>query len=368
LGQSASNLRLSSLQALFWSGFCILFSFLVPLYRHYGFSDLIIGLLAMTASFGAMLMQPFWGVVCDRSGKVRAVFLWVVLASIPLAFGLWLGHQGVGWIALTVFLLAATYQSMGAVLDSWIMKLGNQEKGIHYGLTRGFGSLAFALTAVGFGQLLDVVGVDVIPLAFTVIHHDEPEPLMTTLRLLLHNRPFRALILSSVLIYIGNGATMVFLPVRNELLGGTNVTLGIALTVMALCEVPAMLLHHRIIRRVSNQTVLLVAMGFFVLKCLATALAPSVELLIAAQVLQFLSFGLFLPSVVSHLNGLVERKTLVTALVLFSSAAFGLGIMLGGVLGGLLSDLWGVQTMMLILSAVTLAGCLVFFSKGRIQR
>mgnify|MGYP001806944700 FL=1 len=78
------------------------------------------------------------------------------------------------------------------------------------------------------------------------------------------------------------------------------------------------------------------------------------------QVLQFASFGLFLPSAIHHINHLVDEKSLVTALMMFPSATYGVGMMLGGLAGGFLAEALGVQAMMLVLSGVTLAGIVLF--------
>ena len=55
---------------------------------------------------------------------------------------------------------------------------------------------------------------------------------------------------------------------------------------------------------------------------------------------------------------------LITALLLFSSVTCGVGIMMGSLVGGIVADAIGVQPMMLVLSGVTLCGCLLFLVTG----
>jgi len=376
--RTASNLRFSVLQGFYWSAFCVLYTFLVPLYRQYGYSEITIGTLSMLTSLASVLIQPLWGMACDRSGRLRGILILNVTAAVPLAFGLLLGRDAPVRMGVIVFLLSATYLSMGPVIDSWTMKLVNQGHGIRYSLTRGIGSLVYAVTAAGFGRLLDAAGMGVIPFVFALqaalivliaivtrspareAHHDIKSSPFAAISALMGNRKFVMFLISLILLYAGNGAIMVFMPVRMEALGGTNATLGIAMTVMALCEVPAMLLHHRFVRHIRNDTLLTASLFFFVVKGVATALAPSATVLILVQTLQFVSFGLYLPSAVQYINRLVDEKSLVTALLLFSSATYGLGMMIGGMAGGLLADAFGVQAMMLMLSGVTLTGVLLF--------
>ena len=380
---TATNLKFSMLQGVYWSAFCVVYTFLVPLYRYYGYNEITIGILAMITSLASVVIQPLWGILSDRTGKIKAIFQGAILASIPLAFGLLLGKQSAILMGIVVFLLSSSFLSMGTVLDSWIMKMINQGQNIQYSLTRGIGSLTYALMAIVFGRFLDVAGMEVIPFSFTVMalimvavaffvrppareaHHGQVGSPFAAIGILVGNRRFVLLLISIMLLYVGNGAIMVFMPVRMEALGGTNATLGIAMTLMALCEASAMLLHHRIVRHVRNETILSVAMFFFILKGVATALAPGTTMLILVQVLQFASFGLYLPSIVQHINRMVDEKSLVTALLLFSSATYGVGMMLGGIFGGILADAVGVQAMMLLLTGVTLSGFLLFILTGR---
>jgi PPP family 3-phenylpropionic acid transporter len=337
----------------------------------------------MVTSLASVVIQPLWGILCDRTGKIKTIFLSSILASIPVTFGLLLGKKSTVLMGIVVFILSSSFLSMGAVLDSWIVKMINQGQNVQYSLTRGIGSLAYAVMAIGFGRYLDVAGMEVIPLSFAVMalvmvtvaffiraperesHHGQAGNPFAGMGILVRNRRFLLLMVSIMLLYAGNGATMVFMPVRMESLGGTNATLGIAMTLMALCEAPAMMLHQRIARHIRNETLLAVAMFFFILKGVATALAPSTAILILVQVLQFFSFGLYLPSIVQHINRMVDEKSLVTALLLFSSATYGLGMMVGGLVGGFLADAVGVQAMMLLLSIVTASGFVMFMLTGR---
>ncbi len=387
----ANNLRFSLLHGLYWSSFCILYSFLVPLYRHYGFNDVTIGFLSMTGSLASMVVQPLWGLVCDRTGRIKGIFTAMVLLSVFVSYGLWLGRISAGWMFPIVFLLASTFVSMGTVLDSWVMKMGNEGHSVRFSITRGIGSLAFAATSFGFGHLLDAAGMTIIPLAFTFmalllagtaaltrapVHINQrllaedtmPGPVKHPLAAfsdLAKNRRFVMLLFSMMLVFIGTGASIVFMPVRMAELGGTNVAVGTAMTVMALSEAAAMLSHHRLAKRFRNELLLAVSLFFFIVKILVLAFAPSVALLIASQVFQFFSFGLYMPSVMHHLNHIVGERQLTTAMLLFASGSFGLGMMIGSSTGGILSSMLGVQSMLLILACVTACGFLLHLVSSR---
>ncbi len=392
----ANNRRFSLLHGLYWSSFCVLYSFLVPLYRHYGYDEVTIGFLSMTGSLASMVIQPLWGLICDRTGRLKGIFTSTVLFSILAAYGLWLGRLNAGWMYPIVFLLASSFMSMGTVLDSWVMKMGNEGHNVRYSITRGVGSLAFAATSFGYGRLLDVTGMNIIPVAFTImalllagtaaltrapVHLQQKllmenktkrpdEHLLSTFLELLKNRRFVMLLISMMIVFIGTGASIVFMPVRMAELGGTNAAVGTAMAVMALSEALAMIMHHRLAIRFRNEWLLAASLFFFIVKIVVLALAPSVTLLIIAQVFQFFSFGLYMPSVMHHLNHIVGERQFTTAIMLFASGSFGLGMMIGSSTGGILASMIGVQSMLLVLACVTACGFLLHLvsSRVRVQR
>lgn len=392
------SLRFALLHGLYWSAFCVIYSFLVPLYRHYGFSEVTIGLLSMTGSLASMVIQPLWGLISDKSGSIKGIFIVVVLFSAIIGYGLWLGRFGAAFMYPVAFLIAGTFMSMGAILDSWIIKMSNQGYPVRYSTTRGIGAITFALTSLLFGRMLDATGLYVIPLVFTVmavllavtaafaelplrfgqsrtVENYNPNSLgvthltgqlapesevksnaLETITELVKNKRYVFLVISLMLVFTGNGAAIVFMPVRIAELGGTTADVGFAMMVMALSEAPAMLSHHKIVARIKNEAVLIISLLFFILRIAALGLMPTVTLIIVSQVLSFFSFGLYMPSVIQHLNRIVKAQHLTTALLLFSSGSFGIGMMIGSSVGGVLAEQVGVSYMLLILSLVSSSG------------
>ena len=391
----ATNSRFALLQALYWAAFCVVYSFLVPLYRSYGYDEITIGILSLVGSLATMIIQPLWGLWCDKTGMLRSIFVGSVFIAILFSFGLWLGKSGPFIIGVSVFFIASTYLVMGTILDSWIMKMANQGSPIRYNITRGFGSLSYAVVSIGFGRLLDIFGLQIIPPFFAVMalvlifiaartqapvlesHHyggsnliAESEPLLKEHPLkafieLLKIKKFVVFMIAIMFVFIGNGTLIVFMPLRMEELGGNNTMLGIALTIMALSEAPAMLLHHRISMKIKNEVILGISLIFFVIKILATALAPNATVLILLQALQFFAFGLYMPSAIHQINRFVGEKQLTTAMLLFASVTFGMGMMIGSSVGGVLASMVGLQMMFLIFSVVAAIGVTVFFIGGR---
>jgi predicted MFS family arabinose efflux permease len=275
--------------------------------------------------------------------------------------------------------------AMGTVLDSWVMKMTNQGHPVRYNITRGVGSIAFATTSQVFGRVLDVTGMAIIPYVFTGLAlllvflaaitqppvHQASEPTknpFSAMGEIVRNRRFMVLMVALLLSFAGNGAAIVFMPVRMAELGGTNLHVGTAMMVMALSEAPAMLLHHRIVKVIRNDRLLTISIFFFIVKVLLLGFATSPLLLILAQTFQFLSFGLYMPSVIQEINRMVPERQLTTALLVYASLTFGLGIMIGSSLGGILAETLSVQVMFLIMAVGPTLGLFIRMLSGVLCR
>ena len=57
-------------------------------YKELGFSGTQIGILFSVATFITMLMQPVWGMICDKRGKCKDSFNLMHMAIILIALSL----------------------------------------------------------------------------------------------------------------------------------------------------------------------------------------------------------------------------------------------------------------------------------------
>lgn len=378
--QNRLTLKFSAVQSLYWIGCCVVFSFLTPYFQSLGYNAFMIGVLSMVMSLSSTIAQPLWGIYCDRSGRLKQVFLVSVAVSVPFAFLLIAAGKSFVLLCISIFMLSSTFLSMPSLIDAWIMKLGNLGQRVNYSLARGFGSLFFAIVAIVFGSVLDRTGMWIISPAFGAAaaaliaaalfikapdaeaHHGSGNfPFRQSLSGLLKNRKFINLIISVTILFAGTSAIdMTFYPVLMRELGGGNTELGIGFFLMAFSEVPVMFFYSRLARRLQERQMICISLLFYVCKCLLIASAPSVTMLVLAQGLQMFSFGLLLPAVVNYINKIIESSSMVTAQVVFSSATYGIGTIIGSLAGGAIAEALGVRPMMFILFSMVVLALLLF--------
>jgi len=333
----------------------------------------------MVASLTSAAAQPLWGIFCDRSGWIKRILLGVFGSACCLSLLVPLGKAGPVAMGFIVLLLASTQQSMPSVIDSWSMVLVREGRSLNYGMTRGFGSLLFALTAISFGAATERFGLGIITPVFVgitllamVVAWNIPAPARRvgisrnggpgSFKDLLDNKRYMTFLVPVFFLYVGVGGILPFFPVLITTHGGDTSDLGLGLFVMALFEFPPMLFHRRLAKKFGNENILRLGMLFYSVKGMALAFSPSLEFAIAAQMLQALSFGLFLPSSVLKIGEIVEVRSSATAQLVFASVGFGIGIGSGGFIAGMLTSGFGVQGMMKIMSSVCLFGFLLYLA------
>ena len=365
---------------------CVMFPFIVQIYRDYGYDEMLIGVIAMCASGVNVLSQPIWGKICDRSPKIKKIFIIALLAGIVGSLILPLGRIGPAITVVSVLILNASVMPLSGIIDAWILRMNASGYRIDYGFTRSFGSVFYAVTAAFFGYLLDGIGLWLttpafigcaVVLALVALSVKEPtpveeseegrrveqvrakEPFFSGIQKLAKNSRYLIAILCCMLMSMGNNAATLFFPVRMTELGAGNGELGISMFVMAMLQIVPLLLFTRLSRRFSSEVLLGAAIGFTSLKVFFMGAAPTVPLAIASQVLEMLGAGLHLGAIASYIPKVVAKEQLFTAQTLLG-ASTGIASMLSNFLGGWVSSMFGVSLMMILASALPALGCAVF--------
>lgn len=378
---SHMNLKIALMQGFYWAIHCVLFSFLVPLFQAMGYSKFETGILTMLIAISNMIAQPLWGMYCDRNGRIKTVFISQMATGCLLIFLLPLSGKSMLIAAVVVIGLTVSIQSMSGIIDSWSVKLMFDGVRVNYGWTRSFGSLFFAAAALTFGMLLDqhgdwirmpvLAGLIALIVLIACSLKKPSHPITTSLpertegaeviRSLLRNKRYVRFIFCSFLVRLGGSASLIFYPLLVSELGGNNSDLGLGLFLMAISEVPVMMMFGVLARKVAGVPVwLAIGMSFFGIKTALLALSPNVGWVVGLQALEALSYGLYLPAAIHYISDAVERKFLVTAQMVFSAIFNGLSLFIGSLIGGILSEIYGVGQMMLWMSGTSFLGVLLF--------
>lgn len=386
------NLRYSFNMISYFAMFSSMFSFVSVYLLDKGYANSTIGtLLAVTGIF-AILLQTSTANFLDKYPTFRLqnaltlhiliiLFGSILLFIVPSEFFISL-------LILIIFSFAQAAETLVNALAFIFEKFGVT---INYGFGRGMGSLAFALTTMIVGNIVNQTSPEIIPvfyilfsflllLAVRSFHHPKEKQLAVSNvsaedsainQSLIHFiRQYKRLLLVMVgigflmfmHILVNNFFIQILLPI-----GGTSATMGNALFLGAILELPAMLNYKQIEKRSSASTLLKISALFLVAKHLITYFATNMLMIYFAQVIQIGAFALMYPAGVSYVHSVVAKKDLVKGQALFTSS-MALSSIAGNLLGGLLLDGIGVSQTLLIGVIATIIGAGIVFAASKTEQ
>lgn len=381
MGKSMTRIC-AGVQCAFWASYCLAFAFLVAYLTSVGYSASIIGLVLVVMAATSILVQPFYGYLADKVfdiRKINATLMTVAAVSvalIPLA-----AKNLITLFALCIVIGASEY-GLNGLIDCWTLRLKERHP-VNYEVSRAVGSLGYAIAAAVFGwvfTLLDLRFAFYFHAVFSVacavmLLCSEPIPpaahamedsgrpkssLGKDFARLIRKPSYVLFILCASLAFIGSAASISYLATLITFRGGTSAHLGYGLFMQAAAEVPCLILSAWLLKKFNVRFLLLFAFCAYILKFLAPAFAPSVWGVIAAQGLQGLSFGIFLPAAMKYLDLISPEGLKSTGTTLAVAVYNGAGSILGNALGGIIADRMGVLWVYLAAGCVAAIAAVIY--------
>ena len=351
---------------LFASGACI-FPFFVLYYQSLGFSGPQIGLISGITPLITLVSTPLWTNLADTTRRHR-LFLTVLLVGAAGALLFFPVLRTFG----PVLLLAITYSIFSApifsFLDSATMNMLGNEREL-YGRVRMGGTIGFGVAALFAGQLAEAYGLGLAfwiggsllvlaALAVQPLNHHRPqasEAKIGRVTDLLKDRRW----LPFLLIAFAGGLAVVvsnsYLFSYMEELGASRGTMGLALTIGTIAEVPIFFFGDRLIKRFTAFGLLVVAMLLTGARLLLFVFADTPTFVLLLQFLSGLMFPAMWLAGVAYADELAPPGLSATAQGLFGAFVFGFGSAVGGFAAGPLLASLGGRSMFLIFGLIIMA-------------
>ena len=271
------------------------------------------------------------------------------------------------------------------LLDSMAVQFIAAGVDMSYSLSRGLGSLSYALACVACGQqavrfgteslLLTHMALLVLMIAVVALYPAFPKDALqaqgggerphSILYILKSSRPFT---LTLVSLFFTLAAIMPIVSFMVNLVsdrGGDEGHLGLALFLMGASELPAALLFTPLFRRFGAAGTLRMSICFMAVKPLLFLLAPGLSGLLLVQPVQLLGYGLFTPASVYYANANVFPVDQVKGQSIMMIASNGLGAMFGNFLAGYAIDWGGADAMLGMCLVFGVIGVLFMLAAGR---
>ena len=351
---------------LYYAAIASLGPFVVLFYRQLGFTGAQIGLLAGISPLIMLVGAPFWTGIADATRRHRLT-LSLTIAVVVVLVPIFPNFKAFGAIIMLLALFSFFAAPITSFADSATMFMLAGEKEM-YGRVRLGGTIGWGLTAPVAGVLIQTYGLRlafwgyaalmflalIVSQRFVFGQSAKGASIRGGVRTLMANRRW---VLFLALAFVGG---MGFASINNYLfpymqeLKASETTMGIALTISTLSELPVLFFADRLLRRLKAHGLLVLAMTVTGVRLLLYAALNFPAGVLVFQLLNGLTFPAVWVAGVSYADENAPAGMSATAQGLFGATVFGFGAAAGGFLGGLLLESAGGRGMYLVFGVMVL--------------
>lgn len=344
------------------------FPYLPVFYRDIGLGLEQIGVLTAMQAAIQLLLAPVWGGLADRFPHTR---LTLPLAATVAAVGAITLFRAADFPTVLVgsLILYAGISGITPTLDARTLETLGTDRRSRYGEVRAFGSLAFVLSTLAVGFVLDsegarslfwiyipfLVATVVVTATIPRVGASHSVNLMRGAGEFLATNGVALFLVGFTVVWASISAANAFYSIQIVALGGSAGLVGIAWAVGAAIEVPLMYAFPRIGARFGTERLVVVGSLAFALRALlASIIADPIALVLIAP-LEGLGFACVFVGGVTVLAARAPAGLQGTAQGLFAGAS-GLATIIGSVFGGLLAGALGIPGLFLLCALGGLIG------------
>lgn len=337
---------------------------------HLEFSGFQIGLISSIRSVMLVIFPLIWGSVADHFQLRRPIYIGCCFAStIIWAFFLYY-QQFWAMLIITVF-YGIFFSPLISFLEATTIESLGKEKN-QYGKIRAWGSFSFIMTVIIMGRLIDLTSVQIIilcilagsvvmslfGLAIPGVVPQKKSLFLSRAKHLLTRKVFVFLV-CAFLMLVSHGAYYGFFSIHLEKLGYGSTFIGFSWALASTAEIFVMIKSEAIFKRFSMEKVLVFSFFVAALRWLTLYVATSTPVILISQLTHAVTYGTFHMASVLYIDQLAPKEAKTLAQAANNALTYGLGLMVGFFVSGLLFEPFGTYNLFILSAGVAaLAGIL----------
>ena len=334
---------------------------------HLDFSGLQIGTLSAIRSVALIVFPLILGALADRFQIRRPIYILCNFFSTTIWVLFFYTTDFWAMLVITVF-YGMFYAPIISFLEAFTMDiLGTEKKS--YGRIRGWGSIAFIMTVIVLGWIIDLYSIEIIlimifagSLAQAFISVKIPDirikkqaPFTLKAKALLKRR-VTVFLFCAFLMLVSHGTYYGFFSIHLENLGYDNTFIGIAWALASIAEILVMIKSDSIFKRFSLENVLVFSFAVAAVRWFALFFATSPAVILFLQVFHAVTYGTFHVASILYIDSLTPDETKTLGQAANNAVTYGLGLMVGFFINGYLFEIMGSFALFMISSFIALAG------------
>ncbi|MFC4402658.1 MFS transporter [Gracilibacillus xinjiangensis] len=371
MAQGESTIPLKMLLFYFHAANTVIVTFL-PLYLQFrGLDGTEIGLVMAIGPFVSIFSQPFWGYMSDKSQSVkRILMLCLIGVLISSTFFLQMAT-----LPLLLTLGAAYYffaAPIGALGDSLAQRRADQLR-VSFGTIRTWGSIGFATSSIIIGQVLAMTGIQYMVWPYLVL---AGAAFLTSTRLvdanvkarpvqirdmgsLMKKKPFIIFLGLILFITTTHRANDSFIGIHIANLGGSEQLVGFAWFAGVASEALVFATAGKWFQKFHPLLFIIGAGLLFSIRWFLYAILADPALIVGLQFLHGLTYGVFYLTAFSYVTSLIPKFLQATGHLVFVSVAFGVTGIIGSLVGGIIMDNLGGESLYTYMGSTSATGVIL---------
>src|SRR5512135_3303308 len=365
---------------VWFGGAGFLFPFITLFYVQQGLSGTEIGWLSTAGAVMALLAAPWWGHYSDRLVRPQRLAQLSMLISVVCL--LLLSQQRLfGWMALIISVESMVSAGIGPLSDMLALNVTHGSDRSGFGSVRLWGSLGWAIFVFIRGVLIERLGLQsaftgyafLMLLSVLVVNllryraSAASEKILTGADLswrdewreLLRDRALIGLAIALSIVWFATNGLRQFEPVYMKSLAAGESVIGLASTLGALVELPAMLWADRLVRRIGAGRSLQLSFVLDVIRFIGVLVIPAVPTILISRAISGVSYSFYVVALTVFIRDHSRAGRVATMLAVFTVTLPSLISMIGGPAGGWLFDRFGAYWLYAISAMGTVAAWLV---------
>jgi PPP family 3-phenylpropionic acid transporter len=361
----------------FYAAGAALMPFLVLYYEGLGLVGRQIGFLAGISPLISLVGAPLWGALADISHRHKAVWSITIGGAIVMALVLSRVTSFIPLI-LVVAMYAIFASPIIPLADNAVMALLAERKD-QYGRQRIWGAIGWGIAAPLIGRLIEIQGLHwafwgyagIMFVGLLIVQQipfhpvSQHIPFWRGARTLLSNRAWQLFLF---LVFVGGAGQAVihnFLFLYMNELGASKTTMGFALTIATISELPMFFFADRLLARLSAKGLFIFGILVYIARALALSYISVPWVVLVTQLTHGLTFSAMWVAGVSYAAEIAPPGLGATAQGFLSGIFMGIASATGAMLGGFLYQDFGGAIMYRTMGIAVGVSLLIFFAVQR---
>lgn len=372
------QMKYNLLHILFWLSHLSIYGYVAIFLQYRHLSNTEIGIVTGGGAVLSIFLSPFISSLISKiHGLTIKKLIFILYAFMfSLFISLIFIQYPLFLIMIFYILLLSLSVSVVPFLSMICMNYLKSGQYINFGLSRGLGSVSYATGAVIVGQLIDFFNPTIIAYihilagmgVFLILHslpdcspsqQAQKKDKSSPFSLIRKYHTFFMILVAFTFMFAASTALSTYLINIVKNLGGNTSLYGIAVFCMAASEMPLMTITFRLLKKHKAETLILIGSVFYLFRNLTICLAPNLTILLIGMMLQGFSYGLFTATITYYVNDHLLEKDQMMGQTMIGVMSSGVGSSIGNILGGVLQDTFGLNSMLIFACTFTLIGLLL---------